>query len=186
LIPRKCEAFTSLVHAESQLRRVSEVISSSAWSGTRIETVRVPYPITGCEASVANLPLADFTAQLPSWRRQIIQIPRHLNDGTRFNKKRTRYSAPSRRTRADSPHRRIRLFSFVGTRYQSLSSREHAGWMQRKGSVFPVKKVGIGRVSSPNRGSTAAFRAYQLALTESRLAYTALPPPQSQRRLLRT
>jgi hypothetical protein len=35
-----------------------------------------------CEASVVNLPPADFTAQLTSWCRQIIQIPCHLNDGT--------------------------------------------------------------------------------------------------------
>jgi hypothetical protein len=41
----------------------------------RIEIVLVPYPITWCEASVANLPPADFTAQLTSWSRQIIQIP---------------------------------------------------------------------------------------------------------------
>ena len=35
-----------------------------------------------CEASVVNLPPADFTAQLTSWCREIIQIPCHLNDGT--------------------------------------------------------------------------------------------------------
>jgi hypothetical protein len=66
----------------SRLR--GDIVKSECWgwSGARIEIVRVrvPYPITGCEASVANLPPADFTVQL--WRRQIIQIPYHLDDGT--------------------------------------------------------------------------------------------------------
>ena len=107
------------------------------WSRARIEIGRVPCPITGCSRSPICRPLISRHS-LPHGADKSFD-PLSPERWDRFNKKWTRYSAPSRRTWADSPHRRIRLF--VGTRYQNLSSREHAGWKeradmsQRKGNV---------------------------------------------------